>query len=269
MMRPPSKRQGVYAGCALVLLLLSAQVSGWLGAQRVARGMTSSKGRAAVDPTSFVGTFVLAGFRPLAINYLWIKASSLQQRKDHWELLSVYELLSRLQPTNPDVWVFNSWNMAYNISIEMSDQEDQWRWIKAGLKFIERGRKILPESEQIHAFESQLYFQKIYDQMPQFRKRVEEEFGKPALVLALEANGRAFRNPEHHTQICLARRAILERIGQSAIEHGDLAAARRVFVKADALALHIMTHPIKQLADHRGGWPGGVHHLRRVARRTA
>ncbi len=244
-MRMLTRRQWLYLGIGLVLMVLCGPISNWLGAQRVARGMTPGRNKQGVDPSTFVGTSVLAGFRPLAVNYLWVKANGLQQSREYWELRSVYELLSKLQPTNPDVWVFNAWNMSYNISVEMANTDDAWRWVLAGIDFIQRGRKNLPESELIHTFEAQLFYQKIW-QLPWLRERVRVKWGKSALELALEANDRAFQR-KHGSPTCLGRRAILMRMARVAvIEGGDLVTARRLLARVDALSQHIMSgHPIE------------------------
>ncbi|MCK4300231.1 MAG: hypothetical protein KAX80_11895, partial [Planctomycetes bacterium] len=124
------------------------------------------------------------------VDYLWVKALHLQLEGKWIEVRALAELIARLQPHFPTVWVFNSWNLAYNISVEWADPADQWAWVKEGLAYLDEGRKRNPESLQIFFQKGWTYWHKIVfgpsvSNKDYFRERLMEEEGKNPYEAAL------------------------------------------------------------------------------------
>ena len=93
-----------------------------------------------IDTGSFVmKLFLLGGFRGIVANYLWQKAD--ENRRDHdWDRLKTnVDWITKLQPHFLQIWTFQSWNLAYNVSVEWDAPEDKYEWIKQGIKFVQRG----------------------------------------------------------------------------------------------------------------------------------
>jgi hypothetical protein len=168
---------------AVALVLLALVVTGAPLQQRIVRQREALKlrvGLEGLDPDEVFTTLCMAGFRGVAVDYLWVKVLNLQfQRKWH-EVRALTELIARLQPNFPTVWVFNAWNLAYNISVEWVPPEDQWKWVKDGLAWLDEGRRRNPDSIQI-LFEKGWFFWHKISQGPSegprdyFRKRFLED----------------------------------------------------------------------------------------------
>ena len=54
-------------------------------------------------------------------------------------------MITKLQPHFLAIWTFQSWNLAYNVSVEWDAPEDKYHWIKKGIQFVQQGVKQEPE----------------------------------------------------------------------------------------------------------------------------
>lgn len=79
---------------------------------------------------------VFGSFRGLAVDYLWIKAEKLKEARKHYQALQLSRWICKLQPKFPAVWVYMSWNMAWNISVTTYSDEERWLWVYNGLKLL-------------------------------------------------------------------------------------------------------------------------------------
>ncbi len=66
-------------------------------------------------------TVALGGFRGLIANALWLRMNQLQEDGKYFEMVQLADWITKLQPRFTSVWVFQAWNMAYNISVKCSD----------------------------------------------------------------------------------------------------------------------------------------------------
>jgi tetratricopeptide (TPR) repeat protein len=173
------------AKLSIALVLLVLMISGVPIQRAINAQRTMLKLRVGVEglqPDEIFSTMCLAGFRGVAVDYLWVKAMGLQMDRKWHEVRALAELIARLQPHFPTVWVFNSWNLAYNISVEWNNPDDQWKWIKEGLAYLDEGRKRNPESIQIYFQKGWTYFNKISQDPSEgpkqyFKKKLLEEQG--------------------------------------------------------------------------------------------
>ncbi len=78
--------------------------------------MTPLEKRAAV--LAFT-TVALGGFRGLISNALWMRANELQEEDKFFEMAQLADWITKLEPYFPQVWLFQAWNMAYNISVQV------------------------------------------------------------------------------------------------------------------------------------------------------
>jgi hypothetical protein len=86
-------------------------------------------------------TVALGGFRGLISNLLWIRANDLQQDDKFFEAAQLADWITKLEPTFAQVWVFQAWNMAFNISVKFKenapgDYTDRWRWLENGVELL-------------------------------------------------------------------------------------------------------------------------------------
>ena len=81
-------------------------------------------------------TVALGGFRGLIANALWIRANDLQEEGKYFEMVQLADWITKLEPTFSQVWLVQSWNMAYNISVKFTDYADRWRWVQRGIELL-------------------------------------------------------------------------------------------------------------------------------------
>jgi hypothetical protein len=83
----------------------------------------------------------LTGLRGLAICALWSTAIE-KQKKNQWnELELIVDSLTKLQPHFITPWLFQSWNLAYNVSVESDREADQYFYITRGIELLARGER--------------------------------------------------------------------------------------------------------------------------------
>ncbi len=93
----------------------------------------------AVDPASSTLNLVLLGMRGIAANLLWMEADHLKETKNWSELEQRVNSIILLQPHFKQVWQYQSWNLAYNVSAECDRVQDRYYWVKRGIKFMMEG----------------------------------------------------------------------------------------------------------------------------------
>jgi hypothetical protein len=107
-------------------------------------------------------TVALGGFRGIAADLLWLRATRLQDDGRYVELSQLAEWIAALEPQCTQVWAFHAWNMAYNISAMMADAEDRWRWVRSGLRLLqERGLAANGDDPAMYAEIAWMQLQKI------------------------------------------------------------------------------------------------------------
>ncbi|HRU05060.1 MAG TPA: hypothetical protein P5137_04700 [Candidatus Brocadiia bacterium] len=149
-----SPRQYFMLAIAIGLLVLAAaQMSGvdrMRDTLRVPTAMGELTGEGAQRPEIVLLRHMLGGFKVIAIDIVWLRANKLIIDKQFWELHQLYDWIGKLAPRLEEVWVFNGWNMAYNIVAEISDPEGRWSWIARAIEWMrDEGLKYNPRSARI------------------------------------------------------------------------------------------------------------------------
>jgi hypothetical protein len=123
---------------ALAALLLAgvSPVQKALNHERDHLGLTRVEPLENAPPVLAFTTVALGGFRGLISNALWIRASDLQDDDKFFELSQLADWITKLEPHFVHVWLVQSWNMAYNISVKFKDFPDRWRWVKRGIELL-------------------------------------------------------------------------------------------------------------------------------------
>lgn len=133
-------------------------------------------------------TPLLAVARAPLVDVLWIRAS---KSKDEGRIFDAYQLanlICELEPKFPDVWAFQAWNMAYNISVTCSAPEERWRWVRNGYEQLrDKGIPLNPNNTQLYRELAWILFHKVGDFMDdchwyyknEFAKIVEHVLGEP------------------------------------------------------------------------------------------
>ena len=87
-------------------------------------------------PLVAFSTVALGGFRGIIADILWMRASRLQDEGRFFELVQLANWITRLEPRFPAVWAYQAWNLAYNISVLFTEDEDKWRWVQHGIHLL-------------------------------------------------------------------------------------------------------------------------------------
>ena len=119
-----------------VLLFASGRMQAWLNQDRDALGLTRNTVLENAPPVLAFTTIALGGFRGIISNFLWIRANDLQQDDKFFEAAQLADWITKLEPTFTQVWLFQGWNMAYNISVKFKDPTDRWRWVENGIELL-------------------------------------------------------------------------------------------------------------------------------------
>jgi hypothetical protein len=89
-----------------------------------------------LPPPALATTVMLAGFRCIAADLLWLRAAGLQDKGRYLELAQLAEWITALEPRFAPAWTVHAWNMAYNISLMMENDKDRWRWVRNGISLL-------------------------------------------------------------------------------------------------------------------------------------
>ena len=136
---------------AAALLAGSGQMQKVLNRDREQLGLTRMNALENAPPMLAFTTVALGGFRGLIANALWIRANDLQNDDKFFEAAQLASWITDLEPSFTQVWLFQSWNMAYNISVKFKDFPDRWRWVECGIELLrDEGLRYNPDNILIH-----------------------------------------------------------------------------------------------------------------------
>jgi hypothetical protein len=118
------------------LLVGTAQVQKSLNLDRQQLDLTRMEPLKNAPPLLAFTTVALGGFRGLISNFLWIHANNLQQEDKFFEMVQLSDWITNLEPHFAQVWAYEAWNMAWNISVKFKDFSDRWRWVQRGMELL-------------------------------------------------------------------------------------------------------------------------------------
>lgn len=137
-----------------------------------------------VDPSSATMNLVLLGMRGVATNVLWLEHDDFKAKKDWPKMRAAAKSIILLQPHYLQVWRYQGWDLAYNVSAEWDLVRDRYYWVKEGGKFTMEGSKqnaLMPElywdvgrilGQKVGRSDEWQYFRKYFreDPDPKFTK---------------------------------------------------------------------------------------------------
>lgn len=90
-------------------------------------------------------------FRGILTNLAFIRAEEYKRQGRYYDAMQLANWICQLQPRFPAVWVYNSWNMAWNISVTTYTPEERWNWVYNGVKLIrDKGLMYSPRSIDLY-----------------------------------------------------------------------------------------------------------------------
>lgn len=100
----------------------------------------------------------LTGSRGIAVTMLWQAAIEKQKRNDFHEFEALVGAVTKLQPNFITPWIFQSWNIAYNVSVEMHGSGDMYFYIVRGIQLLAEGERRNKRSPDMR-FQIGFYYQ--------------------------------------------------------------------------------------------------------------
>lgn len=98
-----------------------------------------SKGE--VKLTDSAVRLALTGSRGIAVTFLWTAAIEKQKRHEWNELDLLVSSITKLQPHFITPWLFQSWNLAFNVAVECDRPRDKYFYISRGLEVLAEGER--------------------------------------------------------------------------------------------------------------------------------
>src|SRR3989338_8318659 len=86
------------------------------------------------DPSESIPLLLLGGLRGIAVDFLWARAIARHEEKKYYELLTINNLIAKLQPDFPAVWIFQAWNMAKNHAPRREGRTKKRKMNRSGIK---------------------------------------------------------------------------------------------------------------------------------------
>lgn len=140
-------KKPVYYIVAIVLLAALIPLQSNIDTRRIEEKLVV-RDRPGIRPGEGAIGLLLAGFRGVAANVLWFRATVLFQEGKVTEMIPVFQAISYLQPRFRATWSFGAWHMAYNVSADFyerpnltDEQVDDYRFqcFEIGEEFLRKG----------------------------------------------------------------------------------------------------------------------------------
>jgi tetratricopeptide (TPR) repeat protein len=85
------------------------------------------------------GDMVLAGFKGIAADLLWINVENYWHRGEHFKMIPLFYMVTLLQPHWILAWSLGGWHMAYNVPAGVKNIQGKYYWYQQGIQFLKKG----------------------------------------------------------------------------------------------------------------------------------
>lgn len=97
--------------------------------------------RGEVELTDSAVRLLMTGSRGIATTFLWSAAIEKQKRHEWNEVELLVASITKLQPNFLTPWLFQSWNLAFNVSVECDRPRDKYYYITRGIELLGEGER--------------------------------------------------------------------------------------------------------------------------------
>ena len=139
-----ARRKFAYFGLIILLLTLSLLHRKLVINEQADNLMLREVGRGKADLTDSALRLTLTGVRGVAVTSLWLAAIEKQKRHEWNELEVAVESLTRCNRAFTSPWLFQSWNLAFNVAVECDRPRDKYYYITRGISLLARGERKRP-----------------------------------------------------------------------------------------------------------------------------
>ncbi len=135
------QRKIVYLGLIVALFTVSL-LHRKLVVEREAEALQLREAaRGEVELTSSFVRLSLTGSRGLATTLLWSTAIDRMMKHEWNELELIVNSISKVQPYFITPWIFQSWNLAFNVAVECDRPHDKYYYVSRGLQLLAEGER--------------------------------------------------------------------------------------------------------------------------------
>ena len=137
----------------------------------------------------------LGGFRGIISEVLWIRATTLQDEGRYFELVQLADWITALDPRAAEAWVFNAWNLSYNVPAMLPDHASRLNWVRAGISLLaDKAIPANPETPRLYRELGWLYQNKVGSDddpaAPFYRLALARDFSEPRADTVQNQGGR-------------------------------------------------------------------------------
>jgi hypothetical protein len=133
-------RKLIYTGLIVALFTVSLVYRQYL-VSRANHLALREENRGEVELTGSALRWTLTGSRGAAVCFLWMAAMDKMKRNEWNELELIVDSVAKLQPHFTTPWLFQSWNMAFNVSVECDSPHDKYFYISRGIELLAEGER--------------------------------------------------------------------------------------------------------------------------------
>ncbi|QQE10289.1 hypothetical protein JD969_12340 [Planctomycetota bacterium] len=115
-----------------------------------------------LPPKYALASAMLGSFRGLAVDALWYRIEDLKNKEKFHEANTLATWITVLQPRFPQVWAFQAWNLAYNVSVKTNTPSERYDWVSKGVRLLrEEGIPKNRQSVRLYRELSWIFFHKM------------------------------------------------------------------------------------------------------------
>lgn len=103
----------------------------------------------------------LGGFRGVLAMALWENAEHDKNAQKWRPLETDYNAIAALEPYFGTDYIFNAWNMSYNLSAQYHGLDTKYKWVLDGLVYLYKGEHYVPDNSNMIINEANDFFLKL------------------------------------------------------------------------------------------------------------
>lgn len=111
----------------------------WTMAARAKKLELSEVDAGEADVASSIVTTLFTGSRGFALAALWYESEEMKKKHEWNKLELIVKAITKLQPHLASPWEYQSWNIAYNVSVESDRVSDKYFYISRGIELMGEG----------------------------------------------------------------------------------------------------------------------------------
>jgi hypothetical protein len=155
------RRKWIYIGLILGLLTLSLLFRSHVVEPWADRLALREQNVGSVELSGSAIRLSLTGLRGLASCILWMNAME-RQKKNQWDELEILvNSITKLQPHFVTPWMFQSWNLSYNVAVRCDLPRDKYFYISRGIQLLAEGERQNQDQPELRFAMGTYYHQKI------------------------------------------------------------------------------------------------------------